>query len=149
MNNDEKVRVSLEQAIEVQNALRRNGLTLRDLKILTSDLNMSTALMMLRHSIRDLTEEQVLSSPLKEVFTEKVFAELGLVSQKAYARKMVLKRLLHALFCQNIYYVRDLVTKREAELLRFPDIGEISLMCVKEVLKKHDLCLGMNLHIGG
>ena len=149
MNDDEKVRVSLEQALEVQNALRRNGLKLEDLKILTNGQNMAHAVTMLRHHARDygrgLTKEQVLLLPLEKIFTEEVFTELGLVSQKALTRKKVLTRILLALRNENVYYVGDLVQKNEAEFCLFPNMGKISLMCVKDVLKKHDLYLGMIL----
>lgn len=151
MSNDEKVRVSLEQALEVQNALRRNDLTLMDLKILTSGHNMALALVMLRNRARTgghelIPDDSVFLLPLERFFSEEAFPELDSSDKKALGdRKKVLTRILFALRGENIDCVGNLVQKSRRELLVIPNMGEASLRCIEEVLKKHGLRLGMKL----
>lgn len=150
MNNDEKVRVSLEQALEMQNALRRNGLTLEDLKLLTSGQNMTHALAALRilqcGSESSFIEGSAMLWPLDKIFTEEIFVELDLANKKALSnRRKILTRTLFTLRRHNFSCVGDLLQKSKRELLSLPDMGEASLRFIEEVLKKHNLSLGMKL----
>ncbi|MEA1913167.1 MAG: DNA-directed RNA polymerase subunit alpha [candidate division WOR-3 bacterium] len=54
-------------------------------------------------------------------------------------------RVMNVLKKQNINKLKDIVTKKEEELLSFLNFGEISLREVKNKLKDYDLCLDMDI----
>ena len=54
-------------------------------------------------------------------------------------------RSTNCLKAENILYVGDLVQRTEVELLKTPNLGKKSLTEIKEVLKAHDLSLGMEI----
>ncbi len=54
-------------------------------------------------------------------------------------------RVMNVLKKQNLNKLKDIVTKKEEELLSFLNFGEISLREVKNKLKDYDLCLDMDI----
>lgn len=54
-------------------------------------------------------------------------------------------RAANCLKAENIYYIGDLVTRSENDLLKTPNLGKKSLMEIKNVLATRGLSLGMNL----
>lgn len=54
-------------------------------------------------------------------------------------------RNIHCCMAENIYFVGDLVQKREIELSKTPNLGRKSLNEIKEVLAAEGLLLGMTL----
>ena len=46
---------------------------------------------------------------------------------------------------ENIYFIGDLVSRSENELLKTPNLGRKSLTEIKEVLANHSLSLGMDI----
>jgi len=54
-------------------------------------------------------------------------------------------RSTNCLKAESILYVGDLVQRTEVELLKTPNLGKKSLTEIKEVLKAHDLSLGMEI----
>lgn len=54
-------------------------------------------------------------------------------------------RAANCLKAENIYYIGDLVTRSENDLLKTPNLGKKSLMEIKNVLASRGLSLGMKL----
>lgn len=54
-------------------------------------------------------------------------------------------RSANCLKAENIFYIGDLVTRTEVELLKTPNLGKKSLNEIKSVLASHSLSLGMKL----
>lgn len=54
-------------------------------------------------------------------------------------------RAANCLKAENIYYIGDLVTRSENDLLKTPNLGKKSLMEIKNVLATRGLGLGMKL----
>lgn len=54
-------------------------------------------------------------------------------------------RAANCLKAENIYYIGDLVTRSETDLLKTPNLGKKSLMEIKNVLASRGLALGMKL----
>jgi DNA-directed RNA polymerase subunit alpha len=54
-------------------------------------------------------------------------------------------RAANCLKAENIYYIGDLVTRSENDLLKTPNLGKKSLMEIKNVLAARGLALGMKL----
>ena len=54
-------------------------------------------------------------------------------------------RAANCLKAENIYYIGDLVTRSENDLLKTPNLGKKSLMEIKNVLSSRGLSLGMKL----
>lgn len=55
-------------------------------------------------------------------------------------------RSANCLKAENIFYIGDLVTRTEVELLKTPNLGKKSLNEIKSVLASHSLHLGMKLN---
>ena len=54
-------------------------------------------------------------------------------------------RSANCLKAENIYNVKDLIQRTEAELLKTPNLGKKSLTEIKELLESKQLSLGMTL----
>ena len=54
-------------------------------------------------------------------------------------------RSANCLKVEKIHYIGDLVTRKESDLLRTPNLGRKSLNEIKEVLAQMGLHLGMNI----
>ena len=54
-------------------------------------------------------------------------------------------RSANCLIVEKIHYIGDLVTRKESDLLRTPNLGRKSLNEIKEVLAARGLSLGLEL----
>ena len=56
-------------------------------------------------------------------------------------------RSANCLKAENIHYIGDLVTRKESDLLKTPNLGRKSLNEIKEVLSSRGLSLGLILDV--
>tara|TARA_Y100001936_G_scaffold195457_1_gene195638 strand:- start:2484 stop:3464 length:981 start_codon:yes stop_codon:yes gene_type:complete len=82
---------------------------------------------------------------LEEVIEEKEEAKIDPIMLRPVDELELTVRSANCLKAENIYYIGDLVTRMESDLLRTPNLGKKSLNEIKEVLLSRGLSLGLIL----
>ncbi|MBL6899515.1 MAG: DNA-directed RNA polymerase subunit alpha [SAR86 cluster bacterium] len=82
---------------------------------------------------------------LEEVIEEKEEAKIDPIMLRPVDELELTVRSFNCLKAENIHYIGDLVTRKESDLLRTPNLGKKSLNEIKEVLLSRGLSLGLIL----
>ena len=83
---------------------------------------------------------------LEEVIEEKEEIKIDPVMLRPVDELELTVRSANCLKAENVQFIGDLVTKRESDLLRTPNLGKKSLNEIKEVLASRGLSLGLVLN---
>ena len=94
----------------------------------------------------DVTWSRVTNSlNLEEVIEEKQEVTIDPVMLRPVDELELTVRSANCLKAENVQFIGDLVTKRESDLLRTPNLGKKSLNEIKKVLASRGLSLGLVL----
>jgi len=84
---------------------------------------------------------------LEEVIEEKEEVKIDPVMLRPVDELELTVRSANCLKAENIHYIGDLVTRKESDLLKTPNLGRKSLNEIKEVLSSRGLSLGLILEV--